>query len=216
VTRRLFGQMIILLLLYVPLMTMRLFAEEKKLGTYELLLTSPVRIYEIVAGKYLASIILFAVMLVLTLEFPFFLFYFGTTDVGPTLTTYLGLFLIGATFLSVGLFWSAVTENQIIAAALTFGTLLVLYVRGWASPSAASWVQDVLSYISLGQHFDNLTKGVIDTRDIVYYLSLTIFMLRPFLISVHGHFGLTEAFPPLSVNSLALQDDRSRIENALF
>ena len=178
VTRRLFGQMSILLLLYVPLMTMKLLAEEKKLGTYELLLTSPLKIYEIVVGKYLGSLILYAVMLVLTLEFPFFLFYFGTTDVGPTLTSYLGIFLIGAAFLSVGLFWSAVTENQIIAAALTFGTLLLIWVVGWTSPSAEPGLKVVLSYISLGEeHFDNLLKGVIDTRDIIYYLSFTFFML---------------------------------------
>jgi len=178
VTRRLFGQISILLLLIVPVMTMRLLAEEKKLGTYELLLTSPLRIYEIVVGKYLASLILYAVMLVLTLEFPFFLFYFGTTDVGPTLTSYLGLFLIGAAFLSVGLFWSAVTENQIISAALCFGTLLLLWVGGGVTLlSAVPWLKEFISYISLGEHFNNLTKGIIDTRDIIYCLSLTFFML---------------------------------------
>lgn len=179
ITRQLMGLETFLLILLVPVVTMRLLAEEKKLGTYELLLTSPVRTGEIVAGKYLGSLILYGVILTLTLEFPLTLAIVGTPDLGPTATSYLGLFFIGAAFLSIGLFFSSITESQVIAAVLSFGILFFFFfLVKLTSPSTSQTLKDTLSYLSLSaEHFENFTKGMIDSRDIVFYLSFIIFML---------------------------------------
>ncbi|MCX6565755.1 MAG: ABC transporter permease subunit [Candidatus Aminicenantes bacterium] len=167
----LFHNMSIVLLLIIPLLTMRLFAEEKKIGTEELLFTSPLSVAQIILGKYLASLLVLLGMLILATLPVGFAFLFGNPEVLPFLTGFLGLFLMGAAFIALGIFFSSTTENQIVAAVLTFGSLLLFWIINWASASASGFWKGVLDYVSILQHFDNLTQGILDTTDVVYYLS---------------------------------------------
>jgi ABC-2 type transport system permease protein len=173
----LFHNISIILLLMLPLLTMRLFAEEKKIGTEELLFTSPVSVNEIILGKYAASLVVLAVMLLLTGLLALFTFATGNPEAAPLLCGYLGLFLMGAAFISLGIFYSSLTENQIVAAILTFGTLLLFWILSWASSSAGGIWKGVLNYMSFFEHFDDMTRGILDTADIVYYLSFSFFGL---------------------------------------
>lgn len=167
----LFHNISIILLLMLPLLTMRLFSEEKKIGTDELLYTSPISVNQIILGKYFASLTVLAVMLLFTGILSVFTFSYGNPELAPILSGYLGLFLMGAAFIAVGLFFSSLTENQIVSAVLTFGTLLLFWILNWASYSAGGMWRDVLNYLSFFQHFDDMTRGILDTTDIVYYLS---------------------------------------------
>ena len=167
----------LVLMLFAAVLVMRLIAEEKKLGTWELLLTAPVRDTEVVLGKFLGSLGMLVSMLALTLYFPLLLWIFGDPDTGPILTSYLGLFLLGATSLSIGLFASSVTSNQIVAAVIAGGLLAILYFIGMAGDAMGSAVGDILSYISLSSHFPAFISGIIDTRAIIYYLSVTALFL---------------------------------------
>ncbi|MCX8160093.1 MAG: ABC transporter permease [Candidatus Saccharicenans sp.] len=173
----LFHNLSIILLLMLPVVSMRLFSEEKKMGTEELLFTSPVSVIQIILGKYLAALIVLLAMLVLSAIPTIFTFVHGNPEPVPYLLGYLGLFLLGAAFLALGIFWSALTENQIVSAVLTFGTLLLFWVLSWAAYSARGLWQDVLNYLSFFEHFDGMTKGILDTSDLVYYLSFAFFGL---------------------------------------
>ncbi len=168
----LFHNISIILLFSIPLLTMRLFSEEKKIGTDELLYTSPISVNQIILGKYFASLFVLAVMLLLSGILSIFTFAYGNPELAPLLTGYLGLFLMGAAFIAVGIFFSSLTENQIVSAVLTFGTLLLLFVINWLSYAAGGMWKDVLSYFSASQHLDEMTRGILDTTDVVYYLSL--------------------------------------------
>ncbi len=167
----LFHNISIILLLMIPLLTMRLFSEEKKIKTDELLYTSPLSINQIILGKYFASLVVLLAMLLLFGILTLFTFIYGNPEIRPILVGNLGLFLMGAAFMAVGIFFSSLTENQIVAAVLTFGSLLLFWVLNWASFSAGGMWKDVLNYVSFFQHFDDMTKGILDTTDIVYYLS---------------------------------------------
>lgn len=171
----LFNNMSIILLLMLPLLTMRLFSEEKKTGTEELLLTSPISVWQIILGKFMASLLVLLAMLALTGLLTLFTFLYGNPEPAPILNGYLGLFLMGAAFLAIGIFFSSLTENQIVAAILTFGALLLFWVLSWASSSASGFWKDVLNYVSFFQHFDNATQGILDTADLIYYLSFASF-----------------------------------------
>ena len=173
----LFHNISIILLLMIPLLTMRLFSEEKKLQTDELLYTSPLSINQIILGKYFASLLVLLVMLALSGILSIFTFALGNPEIAPILSGYLGLFLMGAAFMAVGIFFSSLTENQIVSAILTFGALLLFWILNWASYSAGGFWKDVLNYLSFFQHFDDLTRGILDTTDIVYYLSFSFFGL---------------------------------------
>ncbi len=173
----LFHNMSIVLILVVPLLTMRLLAEEKKIGTEELLFTSPVSVGQIIAGKYLASLIVLAAMLGLTALLSSFAFALGNPEAAPWLVGYLGLFLMGAVFMAIGLFFSSVTENQIVAAFLTFSALLLLLVLNWVTASGGGAWRSVLGYLSFSPHFEDIARGILDTKDIVYYLSFSFFGL---------------------------------------
>jgi len=171
VMRPLFANISVILLLVMPLITMRLFAEERRSGTIELLLTYPVRDGAVLVGKYLAAVVLYGLMLALTLLYPGLVTYFARLEWGPLASGYLGLVLMGATFIAVGLFASTLTENQIVAAITTFGILLILWIIGWSADSVGgSWGQ-VLQHLSILEHNDNFAKGVLDTRDILYYVN---------------------------------------------
>ncbi len=167
----LFQNMSIILLLMIPLLTMRLFSEEKKINTDELLYTCPISINQIILGKYFASLFVLLAMLLLTGILSIFTFAYGNPELAPILNGYLGLFLMGAAFIAVGIFFSSLTENQIVAAILTFGTLLLFWILNWASYSAGGIWKGVLNYLSFIQHFDDMTRGILDTTDLVYYLS---------------------------------------------
>jgi ABC-2 type transport system permease protein len=167
----LFHNMSIILLLVLPLLTMRLFSEEKKAGTEELLFTSPLSVSQIILGKYLAALSVLATMLGLTGLLSSFAFAYGNPETAPLLNGYLGLFLMGAAFIAVGLFFSSLTENQIVSATLTFGALLLFWILSWAGSSAGGVWQGILNYLSFFQHFDDMTRGILDTKDVVYYLS---------------------------------------------
>ncbi len=177
VLRPLFSNVSVILLLLMPLVTMRLFAEERRSGTIELLLTYPVRDGAVLAGKYLAALVLYAIMLGFTLAYPGLVIYFARVEWGPLLTGYVGLLLMGATFLAVGLFASSLTENQIVAAITTFGVLLIFWVIGWSADYVGGPWGRVLADLSLLEHFDGFAKGVLDTRDVVYYLNFTVLAL---------------------------------------
>ncbi len=167
----LFHNISIILLLTIPLLTMRLFAEEKKRQTDELLYTSPISINQIILGKFFASLFVLFAMLLLTGVLSIFTFAYGNPEFAPILNGYLGLFMMGAAFIAIGIFFSSLTENQVVSAMLTFGTLLLFWILSWASGSASGIWKDVLNYVSFFQHFDDITRGILDTTDIVYYLS---------------------------------------------
>ena len=173
----LFHNMSIILLLMLPLLTMRLFSEEKKTGTDELLFTSPVNVGQIILGKYLAALVVLAAMLALTGLLSVFTFAYGNPEMPQILNGYLGLLLMGAAFLAAGVFFSSLTENQIVSAILTFGALLLFWILNWAAYSASGMWKDVLNYLSIFQHFDDMTRGILDTKDVVYYISFAFFGL---------------------------------------
>lgn len=163
----------VILLLVVPILTMRLFAEEKKQRTQELLFTSPVTIPQIVLGKYCAVLVLYGGLLVLTLYMPLLLHQFSVLAWGPVVSGYLGLFLVGAVFLSIGLFASSLTENQVVAAMVSFALLLLLWLIGWTGAAATDpGMKSILSYLSLLDHLNNFLNGLVDTKDVVYCLGL--------------------------------------------
>ena len=157
-------------LFLIPLITMRLFAEEKRSGTIELLATSPVRDFEIILGKWLAALLLYCGMLLLTALNFIWLFRYGQPDWKPMTVAYLGLLLQAGTMLAIGTFASTLTRNQIIAAAAAFGALLLLWVLGWVEFESAAWAR-VLVYLSLPEHFESFAKGVISLKDSVYYVA---------------------------------------------
>ena len=173
----LFHNISIILLLVIPLLTMRLLAEEKKIGTEELLFTSPISVNQIILGKFSASLLVLLAMLGLTALLSIFTFLYGNPEVAPILNGYLGLFLMGASFIAIGIFFSSLTENQIVAAVLTFGTLLLFLILNWAAYSAGGVWKNVLNYLSFFQHFDGMTQGMFDTQDLVYYASFAFFGL---------------------------------------
>ena len=166
-----------LILIFSALLTMRLISEERKLGTWELLLTAPVREYEIVLGKFFSSLLILAGMLILTLYFPILLMIFGDPDTGPILTSYLGLLLLGSASLAIGIFASSLTPNQIVSAVIAGGILFGLWFLGSAASLIPDPAGDLLSYFSLSYHFPNFIRGVVDTRDIVYYIIVTAVFL---------------------------------------
>ena len=177
VLRPLLSNVSVILLLLMPMVTMRLFAEERRSGTIELLLTYPVRDGAVLVGKYLAAFALCVIMLLFTLLYPAMLFYFARLEWGPVATGYLGLLLLGATFLAVGIFASSLTENQIVASIVTFGILLMFWVVGWSADYVGGAWGKVLSDLSIIEHFDSFGKGVLDTKDVVYYLNFIVLAL---------------------------------------
>jgi gliding motility-associated transport system permease protein len=166
-------------LFLIPMLTMRLFAEEKRSGTIELLATSPIRDFEIILGKWLAAAILYAGILFVGALNLLWLFKYGNPDWKPLAIAYLGLLLQAGALLAIGTFISTLTKNQIVAGGATFGVCLLLYVLGWVgSFETETWAQ-VLSYMSVSTHFEAFAKGVIYTKDVVFYV--TVIFLGLFL-----------------------------------
>ena len=175
--RGLFGNASVLVLFILPMITMRTYSEEKRSGTIELLLTSPLTDFEIVIGKFVGAMVLYAALLAVTLFHVGVLFAFGNPQVAPVVVGYIGLLLQGAVFIAIGLFFSSTTKNQTAAGAATFVTLLAFWVVGWFADGAGPMLRDIVSYLSITEHFDDFGKGVIDTKHVVYYLSLITFGL---------------------------------------
>jgi len=168
---------VVIFLFITPLITMRLLAEEKRSGTLELLMTSPVTDAQVVLGKFLGALGLLVVLLVPTLVFPGVLARYGDPDWGPILSGYLGLFLAGACFVAVGVLASPVTESQVVAGFLAFGTLLGLWIVGWAAGAGSAGAKEAIAYVSVLRHFADFPKGLIQTKDVVYYLTFVAFCL---------------------------------------
>ena len=175
--RPLLLNMAVVLLLLLPLITMRTYSEEKRSGTIELLLTSPVSDLEIILGKFLGALALYALMIGIMLIHFGLLFMYGKPELKPLLTAYLGMLLFGSGFISIGLFISSLTKNQIVAGAATFAVFLLLWVIDWLGPALGPSTEDVLKYLSMTGHLDDFIKGVIDTKHVVYYLSIIVFGL---------------------------------------
>ena len=169
--------MSVILLMIIPIITMRSFADEKKMKTFRLLLSSPVHLREIILGKFLACMIVVAVMILISSYSVGFLFLLGEPEPGPVVTGYLGVLLMAGCFVSVGIFASSLTDNQIVAAVLTFGFSLFMWVIGWGAQAAGSTTGQVLQYLSIVDHLDRFLKGLVDTSDLVYYLSFILFSL---------------------------------------
>jgi ABC-2 type transport system permease protein len=167
----------VVLLFVLPMITMRTYSEEKRSGTIELLLTSPLTDTQIILGKFLGAMALYAALLAVTLIHIAILFIYGNPDWEPVATGYLGLLLMGGCFISLGLFISSLTRNQIVAVMATFAVFLMLWVINWIGSFVGPTAQAVLSHLSITDHFDDFAKGVLDTKHIVYYLSFIGFGL---------------------------------------
>jgi ABC-2 type transport system permease protein len=167
----------VILVILVPVITMRSFAEEKRSGTYELLMTSPITVTEIVLGKFLGAFTFVFIMLLLTGIYPLILVAYGNPEPGVILSGFLGLLLLATAFVAVGLLTSSFTENQIIAAVSCMVTLLLLYVISWPADTAGEGLGALLKYVSLTEHFGEMVKGVIDTRDLMYFGSVIVLAL---------------------------------------
>ena len=175
--RPLLQNVTVLLLFVLPAISMRTYSEEKRSGTAELLLTSPLTDLQIIMGKYIGALTLYATMLAVTLIHIAVLFIYGNPEWKPLATAYLGLLLLGGAFLSVGLFISTLTTNQIVAYIVTFSTFLMLWIISWIGTFSSGILTDVTAYLSVIEHFDDFSKGIIDTTHVIYYLSLITFGL---------------------------------------
>jgi ABC-2 type transport system permease protein len=164
----------LLLVILAPALTMRLIAEERKTGTIELLTTMPITDTSVVLGKFLAALGLLTIALALTLAYPITVSFLGALDWGPVVAGYLGLLLFSAALLAVGLLCSTLTANQIVAFIVAFIVSAVLYYLFWLEFFMPQGLAAITEYLSPAFHLDNMARGVIDTRDVVYYLSMTV------------------------------------------
>lgn len=182
--RNFFSLMPWIFLFFVPAITMKLWAEEKKLGTDEILMTLPINDYEVVLGKFLASFALLVSIVGLSLILPIIVFSLGNPDGGTIVCGYLGVLLMGAAYLSIGLFASTLTENQIVAFILGIVVCFIMLIIGEDIVlfSAPASLVPILRYLGLGSHFASIGRGVIDSRDIIYYLSVIGFFTY---LSIH-------------------------------
>ena len=161
-----------ILMFFVPALTMGLLSEEKRSGTIEILTTMPVKDYEIVLGKYFATIILIAITIALTFPYPLTVSLLGDMDEGAVLGQYIGLLFMGLVYAAIGIFASGLSKNQVVAFIVSFVIIFILYMMGQALIFVPSGMARVLEYISIDYHFGNIARGVIDLRDIIYYLTL--------------------------------------------
>lgn len=174
--RYFFWDVAVIFMFIVPMMTMRLFAEERRLGTLELLLTSPVSDWQVVLGKFFGAFIVLCITLSLTLYVPITVKRIANPDLGPYWSAYIGLLLYGAAMIAIGTFWSATTDNQIIAAVATFGTMLMLYIISWPAEGISGW-SEVFQRISLYHRYKDFAEGLVDTKHIAFYITFTFLAL---------------------------------------
>jgi len=187
-----FTQLPLVFLFFLPPLTMRLWAEERNRGTLELLMTFPVRISQLIAGKFLAAMIYLTIILLFTVGFPLTLAAFGVLDWKPVCGGYLATLLMAASYMAVGMFWSSLTRDQIVAMLAAGMTLLALFIIGSApvlefvAGFLPSWCVDLLSGLSPNKYFDSISKGVLDTRDVLYYLCFCGFFLHMNALVLHA------------------------------
>jgi ABC-2 type transport system permease protein len=174
----------VLILFLLPMVTMRTYSEEMRSGTIELLLTSPVTDLEIILGKFFGAVSLYLGLLAVTALFVGLLFFLGHPAWKPLVSGYIGLALLGSCFISIGLFISSTTKNQMVAGTATFVFALMLWIISWFADSVGPTSAAVLNYLSITQHFEDFAKGIIDTKHVVFYLSLIVFGLFLTLKSV--------------------------------
>jgi ABC-2 type transport system permease protein len=167
----------VLILFLLPMVTMRSYSEEKKSGTIELLLTSPLKDVEIVLGKFVGAMAMYLGLLAVTALYISVLFIWGNPAWKPVLSGYLGLILLGGGFVATGLFISSLTNNQMVAGTASFVVFLLLWIISWFGESAGPTLGAILSYLSITEHFDDFAKGVIDSKHIIFYLSFIVFGL---------------------------------------
>jgi ABC-2 type transport system permease protein len=177
IIRPLLGFASTIALFLIPMITMRTFAEEKRSGTIELLLTSPTRDIEIIIGKWLGAMLLYLCILGMSMLNVVMLFAWGKPDLKPVLVAYLGLILQGGCLLAIGVFISTMTRNQIVAGGVTFFVCLLLWLLSWFTAFDSSGAAQVVNYLSIVTHFENFSKGVLDTKDVVFYASMIFFCL---------------------------------------
>jgi ABC-2 type transport system permease protein len=161
----------------VPAITMRLLAEEKGSGTLEMLITMPVRDWEVVVGKFLAGLTMLGAIVGMTMFYAITLALLGPIDKGPVLTGYLGLLLMGGSYVAIGVMASSLTRNQIVAFILAFAISFALFIFGQIVQYAPDWLAPVLAFLSMGNHFESLSRGVVDSRDVIFYLSVMVVSL---------------------------------------
>jgi ABC-2 type transport system permease protein len=171
------GVTLLFLVLVTQVLTMRLLADEQRQGTIELLLTSPVRDWEVVVGKYLASLAVFALMILLSGYFPLVLTRIGDPDVAVMASGYMGYLLLGSSLLAIGVFASSVTQNQVVAAVLGMGIAILMWLSGALTEFVGEGLRAVVEYVPIFDHYFDFVRGIIDTRHIVYYISVAALFL---------------------------------------
>ncbi len=174
----------VIVLFLLPMVMMRTYSEEKRSGTVELLLTSPITDVEIVMGKFLGAVALYSALIGVTVLYIGLLFFYGDPELLPVLSGYLGLLLLGSCFIAMGLFFSSTTKNQMVAGTAAFVFSLIFWIIGWSADNAWPWLRPILEYLSVTQHFDDFGKGIIDSKHVVFYLSFISFWLFMTLKSV--------------------------------
>lgn len=177
--RAFFGLLPLMFLLFIPAVTMRLWSEEKKMGTLELLMTLPVKDFEVVLAKFFASFAFLMISVLLTFSVPITISMIGEPDMGPIVGGYLGVIFLGGAYLSIGLYFSSLTENQIIAfiLAAAFSAVLLIIGEDFVLINTPAFFVPIFRYLGLANHFDSIGRGVIDSRDVIYYLSVITFFL---------------------------------------
>ena len=175
--RPLLSNTTVMILFLLPMVTMRTYSEEKRSGTIELLLTSPLKDVEIILGKFLGAMGMYAGLLAVTAAYLGILFFAGNPALLPLVSGYLGLLLLGGSFIAVGLFISSLTSNQMVAGAASFVVFLLLWIINWFGDAGGPTLSAILRYLSITEHFEDFAKGVIDTKRIVFYLSFIVFGL---------------------------------------
>jgi len=175
--REMFDMIPFVFIFFIPAITMRSFSEEKKQGTIELLLTKPVKDYELVIGKYLSAFVLTLITLIPTLLYMLAVIMLGDTDKGALVGGYLGLILMAAVYIGVGIFASSLTENQVVSFIISFVAVFAMFMMGKVLPQVSPAFVSVIEFMSSDFHYSNISRGVIDTRDIVYYLSSIFFLI---------------------------------------
>ena len=182
-----------LFLLFLPALTMRLWAEERKLGTIELLMTFPVKVSQLIAGKFVAALVFLGVILLLTIGIPITMSVYGNLDWGPVIGAYLATLLMAGSYLAVGMFWSSMTRDQIVAMLLTLVTLAALLFLGLpqfltylSELGLPEWGVGILAGLSPFKYFQSITRGVVDTRDLIYYACFCGFFLYANYLVLQG------------------------------
>ncbi|MBN1296906.1 ABC transporter permease subunit [bacterium] len=175
--RPLAAQFAVIFLFIIPALTMRSFAEERRSGTLELMLTYPVSDTQVILAKFCSSFLTMCLILTMTLVYPVLLFTWGTPEIAPIASAYVGLMCMAAQFIAIGIFASSVTDNQIVSALVAFGLNLVFWMIGWASPSSHGTIHDLMRFLSIIEHYEPMIKGILKITDLLYFLSVSCFFL---------------------------------------